>query len=218
MLLLTRILTPIQRHHPEVVSDFITDYCTLADKPGDETYHYGWGSLKWALCYVAETDPDNVGLMLFNILCEAIAKDFDNTHFETGMLKFHSLKNFRAELKEKEPIDVSALPYEMVGRYKIIINTTGRQISAMILKKIPSADIIVSVHQGSHPTVTIRKKSGNAPQLEEGVLDLLGTEDGGWSLLTNPTGTTIINNLDIDITPMRIIEIITPALMLNYKI
>jgi hypothetical protein len=212
MLHLSHLLTPIQRHHPEVVSDFIANYCTLADTPGDDTYHYGWGSLKWALSYVAQEDPSNVGLMLFNLLCESIAKDLDNTYFETGILKFHSLKNFKNELREQDPIDVTALPYEIIGNYKVVINTTGRQIAAMILRKIPNANIIISLHKGSYPSVTIRKKVSDN-NLEEQILDLLGTEDGGWKLLSNPTGATLINNIPIDITPERIIKIITPALI-----
>ena len=224
MLHLLHILKPIQRHHPEIVSDFIVDYCTLADAPADESYHYGWGSLKWALSYVAETDSVNVGLVLFNLLCESIAKEYDNTFFETNILKFHSLKNYRSALREIDPVDVTAFPYEMVNNYKIVINTTGRQLSAMILRRIPDADIIISAHPGSYPSVKLRTI---APSLSRPVvqscsrlvapspsviLDLLGTVDGGWIILSNASGTTIINHSDIDITASRILEIITPAL------
>ena len=218
MLHLLHILKPLQRHHPEIVSDFIVDYCTLADAPTDESYHYGWGSLKWALSYVAETDSNNVGLVLFNILCESIAKQYDNTYFETNILKFHSLKNYRKALRDIDPIDVTAFPYEIVNNYKVVINTTGRQLSAMILRRIPDADIIISVHPGSYPSVKIRTVSPSHLRRslsEAEVLDLLGTVDGGWIILTNASGTTIINHSGIDITASRILEIITPALCMG---
>lgn len=217
MLHLSHVLKPIQKHHAEVVSDFVVDYCTGADTPGDQTYHYGWGSLKWALCYVAEQDPDNVGMILFHILCESIAKKMDNTWINTGILKFHSLRDFKPGLKERDPIDVTALPYEMVKGYKIVINTTGRSIAAMIERKIPNVDIIVSAHKDFRPSIRLlnRPRTKIVPlQLFEGkILDLLGTEDGGWFLLTSPSsGSTIVNNYDLDITPERIIQIITLAL------
>jgi hypothetical protein len=214
MLHLSHLLNPLQKHHPEVVSDFIEDYCYHADIAGDRTYHFGWGSLKWALCHIAERQPDDVVLFFFNILCEAIAKDFDSTYFETGILKFHCIKNFKTALREIDPIDVTALPWEMIGKYKVMINTTPRQLASPIMKLIPSADLIVSAHQGLKPTVSVRQRRGFYHALfEEELLDVLGTEEAGWSLLRNMNSTTIVNNLEMDFTVERILKIITPVLL-----
>src|SRR5665647_2769607 len=127
MLKLSYLLAPLQKHHPEIVSDLIANYCRLADLPGDETYHYGYGSLKWALTFIAENDSKNAGLIFFNILCEGVAKKIEPNTYEYGILKFHSITRYRSDLKAIDPIDLGALPVKIIGLTKIVINTTGRQ-------------------------------------------------------------------------------------------
>ena len=145
VLKLSYLLAPLQKHHPEIVPDFIVDYCRLADQPSDATYHYGYGSLKWALSFIAENDPKNAGLIFFNILCEGVAKKFEPNTYEYGILKFHSITRYRTDLKAIDPIDIGALPVEIIGTTKIIINTTGRQLSSMIFRTIPDVEMILSV-------------------------------------------------------------------------
>jgi hypothetical protein len=64
-------------------------------------------------------------------------------------------------------------------------------------------------------TIRKRKESFENSLKNEEILDLLGTADGGWWLLDNPTGATIINNLGLEFTPSEIIDTITPALIDN---
>ena len=118
MLKLSYLLAPLQKHHPEIVSNFIADYCRLADQPGDETYHYGYGSLKWALSFIAENDSKNAGLIFFNILCEGVAKKIEPNIYEYGILMFHSIIRYRSDLKAIDPIDVGELPVEIIGSTK----------------------------------------------------------------------------------------------------
>jgi hypothetical protein len=217
MLKLSHLLAPLQKHHPEIVSDFIVDYCRLADIPGDETYHNGYGSLKWALSYIAENDSKNAGLIFFNILCEGVAKKIESNTYEYGILKFHSITRYRSDLKDIDPIDLGALPVEIIGSTKIVINTTGRQLSSMIFRKIPDVGMIVSVYTGTHPSIKMRidKRlimSQNA-SLPNQLLDLLGAIHGGWIILSNGSGITIINHEPISITVDQILKTITPALI-----
>ena len=213
MLKLSHLRAPLQKHHPEIVSDFITDYCRLADQPGDETYHYGYGSLKWALSFIAENDSKNAGLIFFNILCEGVAKNFEPNTYEYGILKFHSLTRYRSDLKAMDPIDLTALPVEIIGTTKIIINTTGRRLSSMIFRNIPDVGMIISVCTGTHPSIKMRISKQLITSVPNQILDLLGSIDGGWVMLSNGSGVTIINHGHITISVDQILETITPALI-----
>jgi len=208
VLKLSYLLAPIQKFHPEIVSEFIADYCSHADQSGDETYHYGYGSLKWALSFIAEQDTKNVGLIFFNIICEGKAKNIDQNTYEYGILKFRSITRFRMDLKAIDPVNLDRLPIIVIGKTKIVINATGRQLSAMIFRKIPGVGLVVSVCPGTHPSIKTRSSIKS-----DQVLDLLGSVHGGWTVLSNGSGTTIINHEQIDITAGEIIEIITPALI-----
>jgi len=217
VLKLSYLLAPLQKHHPEIVSDFIVEYCRLADVPGDETYHYGYGSLKWALSFIAENDSKNAGLIFFNILCEGVAKKIEPNTYEYGILKFHSITRYRSDLKAIDPIDLGALPVEIIGSTKIVINTTGRQLSAMIFRKIPDVGMIVSVYTGTHPSIKMRIDKRLIASLDASlpnqILDLLGSIHGGWIILSNGSGVTIINHEPIAITVNQILKTITPALI-----
>lgn len=213
---LSYLLAPIQKFHPEIVSDFIADYCTRADQSGDETYHYGYGSLKWALSFIAEKDSRNAGLLFFNILCEGTAKQFNQNTFEYGILKFRSITRFRLELKAIDPINIDDLPVKIIGKTKIVINTTGRQLAAMIFRNISNVGLIVSACSGTPPSIKLRTFSTSpihpvTPSPDQ-ILDLLGSVHGGWVILSNGSGITIINHEAIDTTVDEMIEIITPAL------
>jgi len=213
VLKLSYLLAPLQKHHPEIVSDFIVDYCRLADQPGDETYHYGYGSIKWALSFIAENDPKNAGLIFFNILCEGVAKKFEPNTYEYGILKFHSITRYRTDLKAIDPIDIGALPVKIIGTTKIIINTTGRQLSSMIFRTIPDVGMIVSVCTGTHPSIKMRINKQLIASIPNQILNLLGSIDGGWVMLSNGSGVTIINHEHISISVDQILETITPALI-----
>ena len=203
----------MQKHHPEIVTDFIVDYCRLADQPGDATYHYGYGSLKWALSFIADNDPKNAGLIFFNILCEGVAKKFEPNTYVYGILKFHSITQYRSDLKSMDPIDLAALPVEIIGIIKIIINTTGRQLSSMIFRTISDVEMIVSVCPGTHPSIKMRINKQLIASIPNQILDLLGSIDGGWVMLSNGSGVTIINHGHITISVDQILKTITPALI-----
>ena len=217
MLKLSYLLAPLQKHHPEIVSDFIADYCHQADQTGDETYHYGYGSLKWALSFIAENDSKNAGLIFFNILCEGVAKKIEPITYEYGILKFHSITQYKMDLKAIDPIDIGTLPVEIIGSTKIVINTTGRQLSAMIFRNIPDVGMIISVYTGTHPSIKMRIDKRLIAFLDASlpnqILDLLGSIDGGWVMLSNGSGVTIINHEPITISVDQILKTITPALI-----
>jgi len=207
MLHLSWLLKPLQKFHPEIVSDFVVDYCKLADQSGDETYHYGYGSLKWALSFIAEKDEREVGLIFFNILCEGTAKKIEPYDYQHNILKFRSITRYRLDLKAIDPIDVTKLPSMIIGTTKIVINNTGRQLSSMIFRHVPDVGLVISVGEKSFPSIKTRYTT-HINQM----LDLLGSEDGGWVILTNPSGATIINHSTIETSVEKIIGIITPAL------
>jgi len=211
VLKLSYLLAPLQKHHPEIVSDFIVNYCQIAYVSGDETYHYGHGSLKWALSFIANNDPKNAGLIFFNILCEGVAKKFEPSTYEYGILKFYSITRYRTELQAIDPIDIGALPVEIIGITKIIINTSGRRLSSMIFRTIPDVEMIISVCTGTHPSIKMRLNKQLVASIPNQILDLLGSIDGGWVMLSNGSGVTIINHEPITITVDQILETITPA-------
>jgi len=214
VLKLSYLLAPIQRFHPEIVSEFIADYCSCADQSGDETYHYGYGSLKWALSFIAEQDTKNVGLIFFNIICEGKAKNIDQNTYEYGILKFRSITRFRMDLKAIDPVNLDRLPIMVIGKTKIVINATGRQLSAMIFRNIPGVGLIVSACKGTYSSIKMRAGRDAINRVStDMILDLLGSVHGGWAVLSNGSGTTIINHEITDITADEIIEIITPALL-----
>jgi hypothetical protein len=77
--------------------------------------------------------------------------------------------------------------------------------------------MIVSVYTGTHPSIKMRidKRlimSQNA-SLPNQLLDLLGAIHGGWIILSNGSGITIINHEPISITVDQILKTITPALI-----
>ncbi len=208
MLYLSWLLKPLQKFHPEIVSEFMVDYCQLADQPGDTTYHYGHNSLKWALCFIAEKDERNVGLIFFNILCEGTAKKFEPFRYQHKILNFRSITRYRMELNSIDPIDVTKLPSIILGNTKIVINTTGRQLTSMIFRHVSDADMVLSVGDKSFPSIKARSL-----QYVNQMLDRLGSVDGGWEILTNPSGATIINHSSVETSVEKIIEIITPVLI-----
>ena len=213
VLKLSYLLAPIQKFHPEIVSEFIADYCSHADQSGDETYHYGYGSLKWALSFIAEQDTKNVGLIFFNIICEGKAKNIDQNTYEYGILKFRSITRFRMDLKAIDPVNLDRLPIMVIGKTKIVINATGRRLSSMIFRSIPDAGMIISVCTGTHPSIKMRINRQLIASIPSQILDLLGSIDGGWVMLSNGSGVTIINHGNVTISVDQILETITPALI-----
>ncbi len=188
------LLSTIRKYAPEVITPFFEDYFIRCEIPGDKTYHYGYGSLKWVTFRIAEIDPERATLMLFTIMAEAIARNIDQQTIEYHCYRLFCLRKYRKALRDAEQIDVMQFPEISIGTLKAVINDTGKSITGMIIRKRPDTNIIISVCEGT-PSVVAFPKFANFENVKDYILDELGKIEGGWEILQSPNGQfTFINH------------------------
>jgi hypothetical protein len=194
MNLISRLLSPIRKYAPEVITPFFNDYIAHCEIPGDTTYHYGYGSLKWAIFRIAEIDPNRAVSILFNIMAETIARNIDPETIEHHCYRLFCLTKYRSALRQATQIDVMELPEIKIGNIKAVINDSGRGITGMILRNRPDIYIIISVCEGTPSVISFPFPRFNTIKGKEDlILDKLGQIEGGWTMLNSNQGVTFIN-------------------------
>ena len=209
---LLRIFSVIEKHYPEVATQLIRNYCTEADAPESERtgqFNLGYNSLKWALCAVNEINPDAVKNLFRDILFEFYARQLPIQQLEVNILTFSAMYPYKAQLKQRNTIDVTELPGEVIGNLKFIINNTNKNLTSVIMQKT-SADAVVFHNpdtKASGIIFRIHSKLNIYMGFKHYLIDSLDKIEEGWMALGNDLN-LIINHGNSSVTPDQIIKII----------
>ena len=209
---LLRIFSVIEKHYPEVATQLIRNYCTEADAPESERtgqFNLGYNSLKWALCAVNEINPDAVKNLFRDILFEFYARQLPVQQLEVNILTFSAMYPYKAQLKQRQTIDVTELPGEVIGNIKFIINNTNKNLTSVIMQKT-SADAVVFHNpdtKASGIIFRIHSKLNIYMGFKHYLIDTLDKTEEGWMALGDDLN-LIINHSNSSVTTDQIIQII----------
>lgn len=209
MLKLLRIFSVIEKYYPEVATPEIKAYCSEADSPESERtgkFKLGYNSLKWALCSVNELNPDAVKNLFRDILFEFYARELPFQQIEINILTFSAMYPYKAQLKQRNTIDVTMLETFNIDPssrtcfgtspqtgFLFIINPTTQNLTSKIFRETPADAIIFNNKYYNSAGITFRVKSklNGMVGFKNYLLDKLSSCEPGWTTIGEDINTII---------------------------
>lgn len=194
-------LLPLYRlteRHYQVANFFVEEYCTQADAPeASKTgqYHFGYGSLKWALMSINDLDPTIIKDLFRNILFEHIARQFPITKLEHNILQYAMLYPWKDRIRQRETINVNTLVTGAIGPCQFIINDTEQNLTAQIFRRT-TADAIIFHNPATHAAGFVFRINSGANLLagfKHYLLASVTATEEGWTAI-GPDMNLIINH------------------------
>ena len=198
---LLRIFSVIEKHYQEVATPEIKAYCTEADAPEAERtgqYKLGYNSLKWGLCAVNEINPDAVKNLLRDILFEFYARQLPFQQLEINILTFSAMYLYKAQLKQRNTIDVATLPSFVIASEAkqslcFVVNESTQNLTSKIFRETTADAIIFNNQYYNSAGITFRVKSklNNMAGFKNYLLDKLSACEPGWTTIGEDMNTII---------------------------
>jgi len=186
------LLESIQKLQPKLVSGFIHDYFSWADKRQEtKPFFYGKWSLKWALSIILPgLSPVEQKTLIHHLITELYTIDDCEDTVQFNALKLIALRPWKQMLNEqKKEINVKKLPYITTGNNFILVqNDTPNNLSSLIFRKT-KADLIVSVNPETNAAAISFRMNSKINQLDgfrAYLLNTLQKSEDGWKTLGTP--------------------------------
>ena len=177
---LTTLYTYTNKFSKGLMENFqlLEEYCT-SDKTD---LNVGIKSLKHAIYSLRyKIEKKELESLFFQILCEAAALKKENNLYE-NVFVFKSIKPY-AELIDTLKIDISTLPIERVGDWKMMINDNQINISSKVFRELPDMDGVITYDE-NRDSISIdfnyRSKLSKEIQFLKALADDLNERGENW--------------------------------------
>lgn len=185
-LVMSKVLTIFEKHYPQLVTEFIKDYCTIADQPGaDKEYFYGFGSFKWAMHQMQDIDDSMLRNVFYGILCEFNLGILSEKDIQYRILRSYHLRQYREEMKnEPETADIQMFETFTAGDYTFTLNLTRHNLTSKIFR-YTNTDAVVAVNETLKEASITFKIGGKSNRLEgfkQYLIHQLSAIEPGWTI------------------------------------
>jgi hypothetical protein len=200
---LGKLFWTIETFYPECALPELKDYCLKADDPEkSEQYHFGYGSLKWAIFSVNEFDPKAVKDVFRNIIFEYIARGFRFEIIEYSALTFAAMYPYKTLMRNRNTVDISEFQVIPIGPHKFLINETPFTTTNQAFIKTEADAILFINPEKRSAGINFKYNSplNNFTGFKQYLLHELHKVEPGWKSVGDNT-TLIINHGTLSKTP-----------------
>jgi hypothetical protein len=191
---LTHLIQNINKFYPQLINAFLADYCYDSDSlnPNRE-YHYGYGSLKWAISFLAENkEPSMVPKIFYQILLEHKALGKTEADLQYHILNYPAIYDYKKELDARTTPDIRLLRNAKIGNWLFVFNDTNTSLTSKVFRHTRADAIIFtnSVKQSAGITFRPQSKIVEEKGLLAHIFHTCQSIEPGWKQV----GETLITN------------------------
>lgn len=195
-LTMSKVLTIFQKHYPSIVTEFIEQYCTEADRPGtDKDFFFGYGSFKWAMHQIHQIDNPQLKNIFYGILCEFSLNLLSEHDIQFRILKSFHLRQYREQLKNlPETPDILKFETFKAGNYSFIFNTTKNNLTSKIFRTLYTDAVIAVNTELKEASITLRfnSKINQLEGFKHYLIQKCTEQEPGW-LIHGENNNRIVN-------------------------